>query len=202
MAQDLHAFLRLSVLPLLSSQSGQCAFIQSPYAGGVLSRYAAALADRDASKPQPFNIDSLKLGTLNPGRTAVAILGTNDVIQWRLWAVALKLVDLKIDICVVPGHRLPHGTSLPEGFPFVFYGLQGVGWDSVGIFVSTELDDLVFEIEKFGGGRIMWIGVRACSSLLILGAFYAKPGGDVDLWKQILDDYHACSSIQLHAFVC
>jgi len=34
------------------------------------------------------------VATFNSGRTGLAALGSNEVLYWRLWAIALELNDL------------------------------------------------------------------------------------------------------------
>ena len=157
--------------------------IQSPFAGGVTVDENASI-NNAATQAQ----EQIRFATLNPGRTGFSCLGTNHVLHWRLFAVASVLEDLDIDVCVLPGARLPPRVSLPENFPYVFLGAKSVSWSTVGVFVKRDWEQSCIILEEFGLDNVLWLLVDGTPKQFLLCAFYPKPGGDEHTWGRIVDE--------------
>ena len=92
---------------------GQSNPVSSPYAGGVLVEHAEKLSS-SALRPSPsLSTASFRIASLNPGRTGLAALNTDDTLYWRLWSISLTLSDQGCHMCVLPGARMPPGARLP-----------------------------------------------------------------------------------------
>ena len=181
--------LSSDIIPVLQRSLKGRPLMDTPYAGGVLVQQLQELSRMHESRATVPTLKSLKLASLNPGRTGFSKLGSDELLFWRLWAVALNLEALGVHLCVVPGARFPPGAALPEAFPYAFRGTRSSHWGAVGVFIALELDELVFEIEGVGSERWVWLGVPASGSLLVVCAFYGPPGGDAGVWSSITREY-------------
>ncbi len=164
----------------------------SPYAGGVEIVAPDAPAHHGAASP--LQVPRLGVSVLNPGRTGFTCLGTHDVLTWRLWHVALALQECGVSVCALPGARWPPGASLPEGFPFLWHGVATESWAGVGFFVSVDLAQAAWVVSDVGNDRVVWLALSSAgqpggSPALVVGAFYAAPGGDVDTWTRLLEEH-------------
>ena len=99
----LKTFLSVELTPA-SRQSLRCSAdprsVHSPYAGAVLADHAARVVSSSAGQRLQFQVHTLIIGTLNPGRSGLTLLGTDTV---RLWNIAEVLSALGICVCVIPG---------------------------------------------------------------------------------------------------
>ncbi|CAE7834833.1 unnamed protein product [Symbiodinium sp. CCMP2592] len=183
---SLKGFLHDSLIPTAKSCVRKVSRVVSPYFGGV------PLHDHSESLPSLVS-DSLTFAILNPGRIGLSTVAGEDILWWRLFHICSVLVERNIQICVLPGARWPPGSTLPPGIPFKWLGVQTSSWGAVGVLVATELDTEVSCIEQLGSSVILWLLVRGSDRkqgpAVILGAIYPKPGGDLETWQQILDEY-------------
>ena len=92
--------------------------IMSPFAGGVSLAKVARTSVAPVAAARSINV-----AVFNPGRTGFSQLGTNELLHWRLEAVAASLDHLGVDVCIIPGGRLPPGSFLPPDFPYVWAGV-------------------------------------------------------------------------------
>ena len=74
----------------------------------------------------------LRIATLNPGRTGLSSLGTNEVLYSRLWAIAAALIEQEVNFCILPGAQLHPGVQLPCDFPLKYVGVRSTSWARVG----------------------------------------------------------------------
>lgn len=121
--------------------------------------------------PQAASALQLKLASLNPGRTGLAALGSNQLIHWRIQAIAATLLEENIDICALPGARFPPGAQLPANFPFAWVGVQSLSWGTVGVLVRADLELEVESLAQMDNDRVLWLRVRGPDSLLHVCAF-------------------------------
>ena len=112
---SLRTFLRDVVLPPLASVCRTLPAVASPYAGG-LPAAAAATQGRKLGAAQ------CTVGIFNPGRTGFVTRDARTVLGWRLSAFASALLKHEVDVCVVPGARLPEGAVLPPNYPYTWIG--------------------------------------------------------------------------------
>ena len=138
----------------------------------------------------------LKVATLNPGRTGLAALGTNELLVWRLYAIGAVLHDQGVKLCVLPGVRFPPGSRLPERFEYSWIGMQTLSCAGVGMLVHSSIEDSLVTLEDVGSERTLWAFLpdspnQMTSRGVVICGFYAKPGGDVDTWSQIIREYKA-----------
>ena len=186
---DIRRFLQEQVIKPLQHNLPGIDTITSPYAGGVsrpsnneLPRTHQASAGGDCY----FGIASI-----NPGRTGLSALGTDALLHWRLWAINFELLEKGVRFCAVPGARFPPGSCLPEGFRYVWRGVQSDRWDTVGVFIDIEYEQLFTELQGVGNDRCRLFRLDASNELMILGALCGPPGGDMDLWIKVTADYAA-----------
>ena len=106
-----------SSIPLLDGVVKQARDVLSPFAGGCH-------AGDNAASDMCHRLDFLNVACFNPGRTGLAALGTNQILHWRLFAIAAALEEADISICALPGARFPPGCVLPENFPYSWLGVQ------------------------------------------------------------------------------
>ena len=158
----------------------------SPYMGGV---------DPDSCERalRKHVYSSITIATLNPGRTGLSQLGTQEVLWWRLLHIGSFLVQHDVQLCVLPGARFPAGAELPEGFPYMWIGAQTTSWSGVGLLVSVELQFQVDVVESLGSDSVLWITLHSLDGpnqdpKLILGAVSGPPGGNVDFWRQFAEE--------------
>ena len=95
--------------------------------------------DAPGSPLAPPMKKQLTLAVSNPGRSGFLHLGSELLMEWRLEAVAHALDQDGVDICVLPGARLPPEAILPPAFPYLVEGSRSRGLDSVAIFFRPEL---------------------------------------------------------------
>ncbi|CAE7222667.1 MOCOS [Symbiodinium natans] len=185
LAIDLHRFLRRDVLPLLDDGS-LVESVVAPYSAGMM-------ANSSATKLVPHMINSIGLGTFNPGRSGLAQLGTDALLHWRLWAIAAAMQENGIHILALPSPRLPPGALLPEGFPMSWLGTRSVSWDTTGFLVDSDILDNVIVLEEFCSDRIFWLRIQASSAAsssdVVCCSYYCATGGDVQTWTTLLGDY-------------
>ena len=185
---DLRAFLQKDIIQLLRHSGGGRGNVASPYVGGVpveehlrqLNQYKCTDGD---------GLSDFVFGSFNPGRTGLSALGTDNLLHWRLWAIHCELIDSGVHFCALPGARFPPGATLPEGFRFVWRGVQSVRWGSVGVFIDIDYEHLFSEVDHVGNERCIWFRLQVYREITILGALYGPPGGDLVFWKGVVADY-------------
>ena len=196
---EVFRFLSDEVLPTLHGVCHKGMMVSSPYAGGVAVSHAQqameALAQSRRGTPE-FNVGTLNVATFNPGRSGFATIGTDEILYWRLWAVALALLERDVHVCVIPGARLPPGTNLPSDYPYVWHGHQSVSWAGVGFLIRSEVVPAVTPIEEFGGARHLWLAIHGKMSsrggpAIVMCGVYGAPGGDRETWSSVLSDLYA-----------
>ena len=86
-AQSLAGFLRGSAARKLQRfvDVGQ---VVSPYAGGFTCEEAPEIGINVSAARR---VSCIKIMTLNPGRSGLAALGTNELLQWRFQAIGVVL---------------------------------------------------------------------------------------------------------------
>jgi hypothetical protein len=140
-----------TVVPGLRRLLTQTHEVVSPWAGGV--RLEELLETSSLSSTTPLRTSGLAIACANPGRAGFAHLGSDDVLWWRIRLLASALQEERVDVCVLPGARWPPGAILPPGFPYVWMGRQTCSWDSVGLWVSAELEHAAQVLEDYGSDR-------------------------------------------------
>ena len=185
-------FLRKTMLHCLKAKivaklqqnttTSQARLVSSPYAGGI--NLASLRRAYDHQGCQAQGMESLCVAVLNPGRSGLAVLGTNELMVSRLFEIARSLHELNIHICILPGARMPPGSKLPANLPYTYRGPYELGWNTVGALIINELDPQVTDIEDLCNERILWLhcpsGHKAPDAPpAIIGGFCAKHGGDV-----------------------
>ena len=120
-AQTLFSFLKFEVVARLKPCVRPVGAIVSPFAGGVLHEHCTSFQQPSVGSRDCL-FQQLNVATLNPGRTGFSQLGSDGLLFWRLWAVAIELQERSIHICCLPGARLPEIAQLPDGYPFVYCG--------------------------------------------------------------------------------
>ena len=187
---SLKGMLVQKLLPHMRAAVRKVIPVVSPFLGGI--------SDAPAAKHSKHECFSLKVATLNPGRTGFLALATEEIMWWRVWHVTSALISRDIQICVLPGARWPPGASLPPGLPFIWLGTQTSSWRAVGMLVSTEIVSQVQVIDDLGSDVILWVWVgnkeRGALSQIIIGGIYPRPGGDVETWTQILTEFAVLKS--------
>lgn len=173
----------LSFLPMTHEASS---LVVSPFAGNIPLEQALAGEDED----KVF----LAIGALNPGRSGLANIGNNALLEWRLWAIVGAAKARDIQIMVLPGARFPLGALLPQNLGFCFLGPRSSKWDTVGILCTEEVEPLLVPLDDFSTDRVLWLSCAAKQggnghSFLLCG-FYAAPGGDLKTWSHIITSYH------------
>ena len=160
--------------------------VSSPLAGGVPACHVAAIAEGSSSA----RLDTIAIGCFNPGRCGFCGLHSNHLLWWRLWATADEARSRSLSILILPSPRIPPGTHLPEGFPYLFIGPQTLQWDSVGIFVAPEISRRIVPLEEVGSARRLWLSVwpDGGATPWLLCAIAAPPGGDVTFWSELLTE--------------
>ena len=162
--------------------------VVSPYIGGVVGA-------PDTAMPNSCKTRGFSIGTLNPGRSGLLSLHTHEVIWWRLIRIANKLVTHQIDICFLPAWRWPPGVEVPEDLGFRMLGTAKAKWASIGALVSMRIAPLVHQLDAFMTDRTLWLAVNlGGDSAYILGGFYAAPGGDIETWSLLLQQFEALSA--------
>ena len=175
-AHTLEQFLKNEVSVVLKRKCNNDLAISTPFAGGAPTNHRKPVGvgqvDRAGGR--------LVIGTLNPGRTGLTALGTNQLLDWRLQAIGCALEDLDVHVCALPGARFPPGARLPEDFAFGWFGTQTLDWASVGILVRTEIMHACEILSNMGTDRIIWLRIKLETTVLFLCALYAEPGGDTN----------------------
>ena len=206
--KDTLEFMVRSLIPVLSYLAGHkqaerpaasSILVSSPLAGGVPADHVKAIA-KDTSAARSHNI---AIGCFNPGRCGFCALHSNHLLWWRLWATADEARSRSLSILILPSPRIPPGTHLPEGFPFLFLGLQTSHWDSVGLFVAPEISKRIVPLEDVGSARRMWLSVwpHGDATPWLLCAIAAPPGGDVDFWVELLREREKLTSLRPYQHV-
>ena len=193
---DTVIFLAQSIIPLVSHVAGRATdanrpaassiLVSSPLAGGVPADHVKAIAEDSSSA----RLNTMAIGCFNPGRCGFCSLHSNHLLWWRLWATADEARSRGLSILILPSPRLPPGTHLPEGFPYLFIGPQTLYWDSVGIFIAPEISRRIVPLEDVGSARRLWLSVWPVSNATpwLLCAITAPPGGDTTFWSELLSE--------------
>jgi len=195
---DTRAFIKDEVLPLLRralrSNAAQQQVV-SPYAGGVLISHVDTLEAVGPGRLPDFSTNRLHIASFNPGALGLSHLSSANLLDWRIQAIGRALQQDGIDICILPGARFPPGATLPEGYPYIWQGIQSSSWGAVGALLRPELQSAIFLLGDVGCDRALWWHIVPSpgqrSQGLILCGFYPAPGGDVETWTHILNDYEA-----------
>ena len=188
-------YLRSVVLPTLRSRvlGGSRRYVRdgilavtSPLAGAIPAQLHSSMERVPESVQRGSNL--VNFGVLNPGRNGFSNPANDQVMWWRLWEIGLTAAELNLHVLIVPSPRLPFGVRLPYDFPFCFFGRRTTAWDSVGIFIQTEVCFNFELLECAENDRILWLLIHgegnAAKGLLI--CVYAPPGGDVSFWMDLL----------------
>jgi hypothetical protein len=187
-------FLKHDCVQVLQQHSSAEIVLSSPYAGGCQVNEVGSMYDAGVKHSH------ITVATLNPGRTGFSQLGSDSLLHWRLWAVASALEDQNIDVCGLPGARLPPGAILPSGLPYAWYGVRSSHWDSVGVFVKLEMQESFVPLDEHCCDRVFWFMItkgtrgQGHQTELLGCAFYARPGGDRETWQMIADTYRTLRS--------
>ena len=99
-------------------------------------------------------------------------------------------------VIVLPSPRLPEGTTLPVGLPYVFHGQLSTSWDTVGLFISPEIEPALTFLTDMGNKRRVWLLVgseKPCRRWVLCGV-YATPRGDIDFWVALQDEWVVISA--------
>ena len=189
---DTTQFIKESFIPTLSSRAGagSALLVTSPLAGAV----PVAVCNPDTfggPGRDSASVVKVRVGTINPGRTGFACLGTGHVLWWRLWDIAAACVELGLHIVVLPSPRLPQGTRLPDAFPYAFVGVQSPSWSSVAIFMAPEIAESVVLIPEVGSDARMWFLVHPSDATApwLLCAALGPPGGEISFWSSLIEEY-------------
>ncbi len=108
-ANDLYKYLATEAIPPLTRRCLPMDPVVAPVAGGKQ-------VPETRAGPVALHSCPLRVATFNPGRTGFLSLRGDCILCWRLDAVADQLASLNIDICVVPGARLPEGSAFSAIF--------------------------------------------------------------------------------------
>ncbi|CAK0871094.1 unnamed protein product, partial [Prorocentrum cordatum] len=180
---------------------------QSPVAG---SPYAGPppVAEAAPVDGAPFDAPAratLRTATLNPGRCGFLQLGADQLLEWRLEAVAFALDARSVDICILPGARFPEGAALPEGFPYCWGGARSAAWNSVGVFFRPEVEHMLRPLPDLSSNREQWFEVWGDGPrqgpAVVFCAFYPRHGGDTDTWRSVVAHATLCQDRYPHARV-
>lgn len=89
------------------------------------------------------------------------------------------------------GPHIPPGTKLPDGFPYTFLGCFSSSWSTVAVLLAPEIAQAVELRNDVGNERRMWFTCRPVDGgpSWLLAAIYGPPGGDVQFWVQLLDEW-------------
>ena len=163
---------------IMSSEGAVVVAVSSPFAGAIPTE---ALNLCMGDRGQASQLRNVRLGIINPGRSRLTNLSTDEVMWWRLWDIAAAGNDHELELLILPGPRLRPGTRLPDGFPFQFVGLLTRSWSSVAILLAPEIADCVRHLSTVGDDRRLWFLIQSCDGALpwLLCAVYGPPGGDV-----------------------
>ena len=181
----LRGFLKHTV-NAASKLPGNRQTVASPYVGGLEAK-RQRLDDPVACPTKP-----LQVGSLNPGRTGLQTVATNEVLWWRLQHIMEHLIAKDIAICFLPSARWPEGAPMPEQSPFELLGIRSASWSSIGVLIRTDALHVVSVLEDFLTERTIWLGVSATANTefdVIIGGFYASPGGDEGTWALALQQF-------------
>ncbi|CAE8699927.1 unnamed protein product, partial [Polarella glacialis] len=187
-------FLKHDCVQVLQQHSSAQIVLSSPYAGGCQVNEVGSMYDAGVKHSH------ITVATLNPGRTGFSQLGSDSLLHWRLWAVASALEDQNINVCGLPGARLPPGAILPSGLPYAWYGVRSSHWDSVGVFVKLEMQESFVPLDEHCCDRVFWFMItkgtrgQGHQTELLGCAFYARPGGDRETWQMLADTYRTLRS--------
>lgn len=174
--------LMISFLPMRYEATSQ---VVSPFAGNIPRAQAPTVDAEDCV--------CLTIGNLNPGRSGLANIGNNTLLEWRLWAIVGAAKARDIQILVLPGARFPLGALLPQNLGYCFLGPRSSKWDTVGILCAEEIEPLLVPLDDFSNDRVLWLRCAdkqggSGHSFLLCG-FYAAPGGDLETWSHIIQSY-------------
>ena len=163
--------------------------VASPYLGGIEAKPV-----HDGHGHEPNTQRDLKVGCLNPGRCGLQTLMTNEILWWRLQHIMETLLAKDIAICFLPGARFPEGAAMPEKSPLQYLGAQTSQWGSIGVLVRNDALHVVRFLDDFITERTIWLvidtsGAHGSPHDLILGGFYAAPGGDEVTWGLALQQF-------------
>ena len=154
---ELRGFLKHTV-NAASKLPGNRQTVASPYVGGLEAK-RQRLDDPVACPTKP-----LQVGSLNPGRTGLQTVATNEVLWWRLQHIMEHLIAKDIAICFLPSARWPEGAPMPEQSPFELLGIRSASWSSIGVLIRTDALHVVSVLEDFLTERTIWLGVSATAN--------------------------------------
>ena len=109
--------------------------IESPLSGGILVDHVTQL---QAQGRQACTYGKLGVGIINPCRCGLSSLGGETVLWWRLWDIAEAATQRDLKLVVLSSPRLPPGTRLRAGFPYIFQGVRNGEWASIGVLIEPE----------------------------------------------------------------
>ena len=121
---------------IMSSEGAVVVAVSSPFAGAIPTE---ALNLCMGDRGQASQLRNVRLGIINPGRSGLTNLSTDEVMWWRLWDIAAAGNDHELELLILPGPRLRFGICLPDGFPYQFVGLLTRSWSSVAICLPLKL---------------------------------------------------------------
>ena len=95
-------------------------------------------------------------------------------------------------LCFMPGARFPPGSVFPEGAQYFWLGQRTTSWASIGCLVSVDIARSVEVLQLTDDPRFLWILILGPASVkVVVGGFYAAPGGDENTWEAALLQFHA-----------
>ena len=161
--------------------------IQSPLSNGIPVDHVAKLEAENGGR---CSLSSIGLGSLNPGRCGLSTLGGEQVLWWRWWEIAEAATERDLRIIVLPSPRIPAGTRLPEGYPFIFEGIQNGDWASVGVLIAPEFLASIQFSNEYCTTRVIWLRILQPPPLRpwAIAAIYGPTGGDLPFWQKLLSD--------------
>ena len=176
LAASLKQFLRYRVLPDVRKYLRKAPAIHTTYAGGATKK-PASCATPAADDAESY----LNIATFNPGRVGLLSLSGQQILWWRLEHIGATLLHHSIHIAALPAARIPPGTSLPDGFPFMIIGHFSDRWDSSCFMVARDIQDQVVELEYDSKSmREHWIRVPPRKDQgrgVVLASIYPALGG-------------------------
>ena len=170
-----------------AAKSSRLIFIESPLSGGIPVSHVAQLQNRNQ---QACVFEQFGIGIINPGRCGLSSLGGESVLWWRLWDIANAATQRDLKLVVLSSPRLPPGTRLPAGYPYVFEGVRNGEWASIGVLIAPEIVSSLQILEDYGCDRVLWLRCMQKPPLpsWAIAAIYAPTGGDAPFWDTLLSE--------------
>ena len=186
MASELKGFLH-DIIREASAFITRRAHVVPPYLGGLQGHASSAVPSSGAPQAQAVSV-----GVLNPGRSGFLSICTHEVLWWRLIHITKELHRKNVAICMLPSWRWPPGIEVPDDLGFQLVGTPSTSWASIGALVCSQVAHLVHQLDSFCTPRTLWLAMNlGTKSACIIGGFYAAPGGDVETWSLVLQQYDA-----------